>query len=98
MAGNFVAAGGGGAAIAVISNAIKACGSIVTIDGTAFQTLLSVMEEPLVVRAEGGFFTRRYRYITGFRGLTFYTQVKQPLQIPDHVAIINAEKITIPDF
>jgi len=81
-----------------VSNAIKACGPIVTVDGRTFRKLISVIDDPLVVAAESKLFGTRHHYLTAFKGLTFYAKEKTPLQLPDGIALIRAKRISIPDF
>ncbi len=37
-----------------------------------FQKFLARQEEPLIVRAEGGFCGFAYEYLTSYRGLAFF--------------------------
>jgi hypothetical protein len=49
---------------AVLANAAKACGTIVTLAEHGFLRILASQESPLVVFAKGGFFSTHYRYVT----------------------------------
>ncbi len=95
MSGGAVAASSGAAA-AAIANAIKASGAIVRLDGAEFKKILDRAEKPLVVCAEGGFFGKNYRYLTGYKGLFFFCKVNQPLHLPGTVETIMCDKIWIP--
>jgi len=92
------AAGGtsGAAAAAAIANAIKASGAIVKVDPSDFRKIMEKIDAPLVVRAEGGFLSRKYRYLTAYKGLIFYTKSPSELPFGSGVEMILAEKIWIP--
>jgi hypothetical protein len=62
-----------------------------------FVAVLRMSESPLVVRSEGGFFSRRYHYLTSYKGLVFYTKTRLPLLFSPKVELVTARKIWIPD-
>ena len=95
-----MSAGGAAAAAAYhqISNAVKACGTLVTVGPIEFTAILGKMEDPLVVWAMGGLFTKHYRYLTTYRGLAFYCKSETPLQLPLDAEVIAANKMLIPDL
>ena len=84
------------AAAAAIAQAIKASGAIVRIKPHYFELILSRVDEPLVVTAEGGFFTTSYQYLTAYKGLIFFAKAGTPLDLPPKAEVIQAEKIWIP--
>ena len=84
------------AAAAAIANAIKASGAIVNMEPADFTKVLSKADKPLVVMATGGVFKKNYQYLTGYKGLMFYTKSDQPLQFGGDVELIAAKKIWIP--
>ena len=84
------------AAQAAIAKAIKASGAIVRVEATEFQKLLNQNEHGLVVHAVGGFFSRRDKYIMGYKGLAFYTSSTTPMLVPSTCQIVEAKKIWIP--
>ncbi len=91
------AAGGAGAAAAVaIANAIKASGAIVRVDPSNFQSILEKAENPLVVCAQGGLFSKTYRYLMSYKGLFFFTKSATSLPLPSSVEVVQAGKIWIP--
>ncbi|MBD3183494.1 hypothetical protein GF312_14460 [Candidatus Poribacteria bacterium] len=92
------AAGGSAAAAAAtaIANAIKASGTIVKVDTKNFMKILEHTEKPLVVRAETGIFTKKFQYLTSYKGLAFYTKTEKELSLGGNVELILAEKIWIP--
>ncbi len=98
----YVAAGGaagGAAAAAAIAQAIKASGAIVRVEPDDFMSVLKKIDNPLVVIAEGGFIKplkTNYQYLTGYKGLVFFTKSSTPLQLPRDIELITAKKIWIP--
>ncbi len=99
MSGAMIA---GNAAVAAhranIANAIKACGVIVSVTPFEFVNILARMEDPLIVGATGGLFSAHYKYLTTYRGLTFYCKSSTPLDVPMGAEIVEANKISIPDL
>jgi len=86
----------GAAAAAAIAQAIKASGAIVSMEPQDFMSILSKMDKPLVVMAEGGFLKKNYQYLTGYKGLVFFTKTDTPLLLPGDAELIAAKKIWIP--
>ena len=93
--GGAVAAGAAAAHQARI-NATKASGAIVKMSPGEFMKIINKSEEPLVVFAKGGFLNRKFRYLTSYRGLFFFTQALEPLALPSKAEVIAADKIWIP--
>ena len=93
--GAIIAAGGGGA-VAAIAQAIKASGAIVKVEPLDFLALLEQVEKPLIVYSEGGFISKTYQYLMGYKGLVFFTKSRTPLMLPDKIEIVVAKKIWIP--
>ncbi len=87
---------GGAAAAAAIANAIKASGTIVKVEPEDFRTIINRQQEPLVVIAEGGFFNNNYKYLTSYRGLAFYAQTADAVELPSRCEVIKAGKIWMP--
>jgi len=89
-------AAAGAAAAAAIANAIKASGVLVTVTPEDFTSILRRTERPLVVAAQGGFFSTHYKYLTSYKGLAFYTKSKTPLMLPTGTELVNAKGLSIP--
>ncbi len=89
-------AAGVAAAAAAIANAIKASGVVVRVGANDFQAILRRVENPLVIYAEGGFFSKNYQYLVSHKGFAFVTKTDAPLLLPSGVETIIAEKIWLP--
>ena len=83
---------------AAIANAIKATGVVVRLEPGDWMTILKKADNPLVVVAEGGMFQTKYRYLTSYRGLAFFTKSQQALVLPGRTEVIRAKSISIPDM
>jgi len=92
-----MAASGAAAAAAEFGNAIKASGAVVRMEPVDFEAILERIDAPLIVTAEGGVFSRKYHYLTSYRGLIFYTRAPDPLSLPPKAEVIVARKIWIPE-
>ena len=90
------AAAGATAAAAAIAQATKASGVIVKVNPSDFLTILGKQEAPLVVSATGGFLSTHYDYLTSYKGLAFFTQSTDLIEMPSSVELVQAEKIWIP--
>ena len=86
----------GSAAAAAIVQAIKASGVLVRLEPREFAEVLRRIEAPLVVTATGGFFSTNYQYLTGYKGLAFFTKSSTPLDLPPSTEVVQARKIWIP--
>ncbi len=84
------------AATSQTSRAIKASGAIVQVEPDDFLSLLSKIDDPLVVTAKSGFMANSYRYLSAYKGLVFFTKSPRALQLPAGVELITAEKIWVP--
>ena len=91
-----MAAAGAAAAAVAIANAIKASGVVVRVAPNAFQTILRKVEHPLVIYAEGGFFSKNYQYLVSYKGFAFFTKAAEPLLLPPGGETIVAAKIWLP--
>lgn len=83
---------------AAVNNAIKACGSIVRLEREDFEKLLRKIEEPIVVTTSGGVFSTHYKYLTPYKGLTFYCKSGTEIRLSSKIEVIHAKKIAIPDL
>lgn len=81
---------------AIVAQAIKASGVLVRIEPGAFTRIVGQQEEPLVIRARGGWFKKYWRYLTGYKGLAFLTDSPDPLPLPGRAQIMDAKEIWIP--
>ena len=89
-------ASGAAAAAAAIANAIKASGAIVRVEPRDFAAIMDKVTEPLVVCAQGGFFSTTYQYLTAYKGLIFHTKTQTPLRLPAGTETVEAKKIWTP--
>ncbi|MHC4193572.1 MAG: hypothetical protein ACYSP9_05285, partial [Planctomycetota bacterium] len=69
---------GAAGVVAVIAEALKAMGPIICVEPQDFLAILGKAEKPLVVQSPSGFLTK-YKYLTSYKGLTFFTKSKDPL-------------------
>ncbi|MBN1894117.1 hypothetical protein JW906_06465 [bacterium] len=81
---------------AAVAQAIKASGAIVQVQATDFEMLVRKAEQPLVVHATGGVFTKHHQYLMGYKGLVFFTKSQAPVNFSLKVEIIEARRIWIP--
>lgn len=86
----------GAVAAAAVAKAAKASGSIVRVMPDAFLSILSRTKTALVVTSCEWAFGTRYRYLTNYKGLSFYTSSKTELSLPNDAEVIQARSIWIP--
>lgn len=89
MAGGFIMA-------TAMAHANKANGAIVTANPGVFSSIAARVEQPLVVYARAGFFSKFYRYLTSYKGLFFHTQSGDAVEFPADVELIHAESTAVP--
>jgi hypothetical protein len=80
------------------ANAIKATGGIVHLEPSVFMKLFTADSATLVVASEefGFLGNRRYKYVTSYKGLTFFTESKTSLSLPTEAEVLTAVKIKMP--
>lgn len=96
-AGGAAGAAGAAAAAAAIAQAVKASGAIVRVEPHEFTKILNRTNEPLVVMAYGGIFSKTYKYLTSYKGLIFYTKSSDPVPMPTRAETVPADSIWIPN-
>lgn len=69
-------------------------GTGVRVKSEDFMTIVSKSEEPLVVEAAEGFFTKIYKYATAYKGFVFFTESLNRLQFTAQTEIIQAKSIS----
>jgi len=88
--------GGAAAAAAAIAQAIKASGTIVSVEPGEFLRLLKYNAEGLVVHAPGGWLYKSHRYLMSYKGLAFCTLAPERLPLPSRCETVEAAKIWVP--
>jgi hypothetical protein len=91
-----MAAGGGGAGAAAYISALKAMGTVVTVEPNEFLRVLARSEDPLVVTAMGGLFRKHHQYVTAYKGLVFHTKSPEPFPLEGAVELVRAKRIWVP--
>ncbi|UCC73583.1 MAG: hypothetical protein JSV86_03195 [Gemmatimonadota bacterium] len=87
----------GAAAAAAIAQAVKASGAIVRMKPDDFAQIVNRAEDPLVVMAVSKVFGKTsYKYITGYKGLAFYTKSSSQLPLGVRAELVHAKQIWIP--
>jgi hypothetical protein len=81
---------------AAIAQGIKASGVLVRVEPGDFLKILHRQDEPLVVRAQGGFLRRAWHYLTSYKGLAFFTKSADGLLLPGRALVIDARTIWMP--
>jgi hypothetical protein len=83
------------AMIAAMAQATRSCGAVVRLKPEEFMRVLARAKDPLIVTASAGIFKTHYDYLFSYKGLTFYTQAGEPLDLPP-VDVVEAESIYVP--
>jgi hypothetical protein len=91
-----MAYGGAAAAHAAMVQAAKASGVIVRLESTDFVVIAGKARNPLIVVAKSGWRGSKFAYLTSYKGLAFYTESPQLLDLPGDSEIVNARQIWVP--
>jgi hypothetical protein len=86
----------GSAAGHTLAQAVKATAGLLRVDAADFQSIVDRVENPIVVIAQGRFFSRSTRYLTSYRGFILYTQSREPLHIPARAEVLTASSLWLP--
>jgi hypothetical protein len=92
----YASGGGAAAAHAALVQAVKASGVLVRLEPDEFLRILLKNRGALVVTSAGGWWNRGYHYLTGYKGLAFYTRSTAELSLPGDVELIAAKQIWMP--
>jgi hypothetical protein len=57
-----------------------------------FLTILSRMEQPLVIITSEGYFTKIYKYVTAYKGFVFFAESLDKLEFASNVEVIYAQQ------
>ncbi len=88
---------GAAAAQAAIQEAIKASGAIVKIAPNEFSSLISRMDDGIVIeKGDKGFLNRGYKYSTSYKGFIFYCKSGNQITIPSRLEKVKADRIWVP--
>ena len=87
----------GAAAAAVMMNALKASGAIIFVEPEDFVNIVNKNRDGVVIYSPAGTFSK-YKYLTAYKGLFFFTKSKEELLISASVEIIRAKKIWVPEM
>jgi hypothetical protein len=68
----------------------------VEVEPDDFQKIIAKTQAPLVIRAVEGRRTKKYKYLTEYKGLVFHTESRSELLLPSRAEIISAKEISIP--
>ena len=90
--------GAEGAAVvaAMIAEAVKASGTVVRVEPDEFMKILTKIEKPLIVYAEGGMISTNHQYMVSYKGFAFFTKADEEIELPRGAEVIVADKIWIP--
>ncbi|PPD58637.1 hypothetical protein [Dehalogenimonas etheniformans] len=91
-----MAYGGAAAAHAAVVQAVKTSGVIVRLEPSEFVLIASKARNPLIVASKAGWRGNKFSYLTSYKGLAFYAQSSQPLDLPGDAEIVNAKQIWVP--
>ena len=71
-------------------------GPVIQLDPGDFARVLARIDEPIVVKSHTGRISRKYKYMTSYKGFTFCTGSRESLLLPDNVEVIEARKLCSP--
>ena len=83
-------------AAAAIARATRASGAIIEVEPEYFSRILQRTESPLVVHAPAGLLGNKHQYLTGYKGMVFFSKSNEPLQLPGGTELIESKKIWVP--
>ena len=95
---SVTSAGAAAGYMSMVSQAIKACGSIIRVDEMTFQTLVENQPNGLYVWSKAGFFGSHYKVMRSYRGMTFYCKYTTLPVFPAEAEVIQAKRLVIPDL
>ncbi|MEA5513681.1 hypothetical protein [Nodularia sp. UHCC 0506] len=58
-----------------------------------FLSILSKMEQPLVIITSEGYFTKIYKYVTAYKGFVFFAESLDKLDFGSNIEVIYAQNL-----
>ena len=94
------AAGGAAAAAAQVAAAKASFGPCLRVEPAEFLRVVSLSESPLVAACQGWqlFGGTQYKYLTSYKGLTFFAKSDVPLELPAEAEVVAVEKMSMPNL
>lgn len=74
----------------------QAVGPIVFLDAAGFLDVVQKQNDLIVITADPTALLRKYRYITSYKGITFFTQTKEKITLPSNAYVISVEHLHMP--
>ena len=79
--------------------ATMASGIIIEVNLEDFYFIMGKLEKPLIIISSNKLLLGKMnQYLISYKNFIFFTEDKQPLELPSNVEIIEAEKIWVPRF
>lgn len=76
-----------------------AYGAVVQVEPDIFLATLAKIETPLVVMSHNkNYFSELFQYLTSYKGLFFYAESKQPLELPEVTELVEVERMRAPSY
>jgi uncharacterized UPF0146 family protein len=66
---------------------------VARLNSKAFLTIVSRVQAPLIVMKEAGLTRRKYKYLTSYKGVLFYTWARERLELPKDADIVVADSM-----
>jgi hypothetical protein len=85
------------AAMGQMANALKAIGAIIFVEQGEFLNILRKNEKGVVIYSPSGILSK-HKYLTNYKGFTFFTKSKEALMIHGVAEVITAKKIIVPEM
>ncbi len=80
---------------AAIAAGLKTIGPIVYMDSDEFLEILTMSERPLVVYSPKRLIGT-HKYLTSYKGITFYTKSRQWLELDESCEVVTCKTIWVP--
>jgi len=93
MANDSMGMGAGMASGVAIATAMNSFNSHIVVEQSEFEQILARCDEPLVITFSGGFFSKKYRYATDYKGYLFCTKLPHPLDLPPNAEVVQAKSV-----
>lgn len=77
--------------------ATRSFGIITQVGRETFIEIIGRQDKPLILESTGGIFRKHYRYLTSYKGITFFTKCYNAVNLPTNAEIIKVHNIRIPE-
>jgi len=86
-----------GFTLGIAAGATPGTNVVINTDSDVFLSVVERNKDGLVVMCQSGLLRMKYRYLTSYKGLIFYCESAERLNLSPKIELLTAESIQVPE-